>query len=137
MADALDKIRAGLDKARTKLAKQRLGGRDHVVKLRTMTVVDAVPDAGDPGTQTPVDVTVSPTPSVVLGDVYRWENGGVSHRGDAEVRKISRLAYTEAVLLSADSWVIDDVEFTLVEGSLKTLPTEFRAILKRRETLEG
>ena len=135
--DALDKIRRGVEKARTKLAAQRLGHREFTVILRTITYPDAVDDAGYKGPPTIVNVTLSPTPSVSLRPVYRFLNGGVHRIGDALVGRISRLAYTEIDLKTATDWIIDGEAYTLVEGYLKVEPTEFIALLKRREATDN
>lgn len=139
MADALSKIQAGVDKARTKLAANRLGGREFCVSLRNKIIIGteadigAVPEAGIPGDLTDQIIEITPTPKVVLKPAYRYVDGGVDKIGDAIVSGISRVNYTEDDLLSAEDWLIDGDVFTLVKGHLEIRPTEFRAVLVRRE----
>lgn len=131
MADALDKIRAGVDKARTKLAAHRLGGRLFDVTVETFVPGD--PILGTAGTWGAA-VTIEPRPSTSLKAVYRPREGGLAIVGDAEVSGISRNT-PEAVLRSPGGhptrWTIDGQRYSLVD--LISEPLQWRAILKREE----
>lgn len=130
MADALDKIRAGTDKARRKLAAHRLGGREWDVVVK---VYQAGNDQlGTAGTWS-AGITLDPRPATDLRGVFRTLDGGTVRIGDAEVSGISR-SYTEADLRGPSGdvpsrWVIDGRAYSLVtlDGSR---PTEWRAILQ-------
>lgn len=129
MADALDKLRAGKDKASAKLAAHRLGGRLHDVTVEAFTPGD--PIAGTAGTWgTPV--TLTPRPATNFKAVYRHREGGLAFVGDAEVSAISRTV-TEALLRGSGGhpsrWTIDGQRYSLVDLIPEAL--EWRAILKR------
>jgi len=131
MADALDKLRAGRDKANAKLAAHRLGGRVHDVTVEAFTPGD--PIIGTPGTWgTPV--TLTPRPVTSFKGAYRYREGALSIVGDAEVKGISRNV-SEVLLRGPDGhptrWAIDGKRYSLVE--LIPEPLEWRAILKREE----
>lgn len=131
MPDALEKIQTGVDKARTKLAAQRLGGRESDVVVTTYTQGDAI--AGTVGTWGGA-ITLSPRPVVRSGGAYRIVDGVQARIGDVEVRGISR-TYTETQLRGAagaepTSWTIAGRSYSLVE--LDARPTEWIAALRAR-----
>jgi hypothetical protein len=109
-----------------------LGFLPHTVALRTYQVTGAHPDAGIPGTRTPVDTPMSPKPKVELRAAFRYVDGGIAAIADARVTSISRVAFTEAELRAADAWLIDGEEFSLIDGGLETRDLEYRALLKRK-----
>lgn len=129
--DALDKIRAGADKARDKLAAHRLGGRIHDVTVEVFTPGD--PIVGTPGTWG-APVTLTPRPVTSFKGAYRYREGALSIVGDAEVKGISR-SLSEAVLRGSGGhptrWTIDGKRYSLIE--LRPEPTEWIALLKREE----
>jgi len=130
MPDALDKLRAGVDKRNKKLAAHRLGGRELDVVVRAWT--EGNTEAGTMGSWADA-FTISPRPSVRMGDVFRSYDGTPVKVGDAEVSGISR-TYTEDQLRGAPGtpmrvWKIGTEHFSLV--SLKAEPTEYVAVLVR------
>ncbi len=128
MPDALDKLRAGADKANTKLAAQRLGGREYAVQVQSMTAGDSV--AGTPATPG-ATITLTPRPKVNFRDQYRMTDGGLVRVGDCRVSRISRVTYTETQLRGvADApteWTINGRKFRVID--LEPKPTEFVATL--------
>lgn len=129
MADALDKLRAGTDKARRKLAAQRLGGREYPVTVETYTAGDKITGRG--GTWS-APLTLDPRPVVELKAIMRNVEDGLQQVGDARVRGISR-TYTEAQLRGADStrpsrWTVNGRLYSLVD--LQAKPLEWVVILK-------
>lgn len=130
MPDALDKMRAGADKARSKLAAKRLGGREFDVVVSTF--VSGNDQVGTAGTWSP-GITLNPRPAVSLKGVFRTLDGAVTRMGDAEVRGISRANYTEAELRGdpgdhPSRWTIGGRSYSLV--TLDARPTEWVAILQ-------
>jgi len=129
MPDALSKLQAGMDKARGKLAAQRLGGREWDVTVSIWTPGDDL--VGTAGTWGGA-ITLSPRPKVVVKAVFRMTENGPLLVGDATVSGISRVNYTEAQLKPANSvpsrWTINGKNYSLVEPQPK--PTEWIAILK-------
>ncbi|MNK89984.1 hypothetical protein D3C87_1100140 [compost metagenome] len=132
MADALSKLQAGADKARAKLAVHRLGGRERTVAIRTITEAGGNPALGIAPTRTTADSTITPTPSVRDGGFkliqYAEAHGGRLEDGDILVDAISR-SYSEEQLRSADAWLVDGVEYSLIRLAGK--PTEWEAFLRR------
>jgi hypothetical protein len=130
MPDALSKIQAGVDKARSKLAAQRLGGREHDVQVQPYAPGNAI--AGTAGTWGTVS-TLSPRPKVKIQAVMRLVDGGLVQIGDCEVSGISR-TYTETQLRGTTTappnrWIIDGKTYSLAD--LKKRPTEWVAVLIR------
>lgn len=127
---AIDKLRKGADKANRKLAAQGLGGRLYDVVVATFVPGDE--QIGTAGTWSP-GVTLDPRPAVYLKGVFRTLDGGLARIGDAEVKGISRVLYSEADLRGASGdhpsrWTIDGRTYSLV--SLQGKPTEWVAILQ-------
>lgn len=126
---AIDKLRAGADKASAKLAAQGLGGRLYDVVVAVWTAGDAVAGtAGSYGSP----LTLSPRPSTEIKAVYRYQEGGRVQIGDVRVAKISRATYSRSQLegtsRTPSRWTINGKAYALVE--LLEQPTEWIAILK-------
>lgn len=130
MADALAKIRAGVDKARSKLAAQRLGGREWDVQVIPMVAGDAALGLED---QEGAPIVLSPRPAVRFKATYRMTEDGLIQVGDAVVSGISR-SYTLDDLKGPPGgmprkWRIDGRTYRFVD--LESRPTEHVVILRR------
>lgn len=129
MPDALDKIRTGAEKAWKKLEAQRLGGREFDVVVESYTAGNRV--AGTKGTWGGA-ITLSPRPSVDLGEQWDMTAAGLAKIGDAKVSKISR-SYTEMQLRglanTPNRWTIAGDAYHVVE--LRPEPVGWVAILQR------
>lgn len=130
MPDALDKARAGADKARSKLAAARLGGREHDVVVSTYTPGDDL--VGTSGTWS-AGVTLAPRPSTEIRPQFRTVDGSLVKVGDVRVSGISRLNYTEEDLAGAPGempprYTIAGRTYSVV--SLSGEPTEWIAVLQ-------
>lgn len=132
MSDALSKLQAGADKARAKLAAHRLGGRERTVAIRTIAETGGNPALGIAPARTATDTALEPRPVVRDGGFkliqYAEAHGGRLEDGDVLVDAISR-SYTEEQLRSADAWLVDGVEYSLIRLARK--PTEWEAFLRR------
>jgi hypothetical protein len=94
MPDALDKIRAGAEKAWLKLAANRLGQREYDVQVQDFTPGNRM--AGTEGTWTTV-FTISPRPRISFRGQFRITEDALMRVADIKLEKVSR-SYSEADL---------------------------------------
>jgi len=133
MPDALDKIRAGAEKAWGKLAVQRLGQREHDVQVQTFTPGNRM--AGTEGTWATV-LTITPRPAVQFKGQFRITEDALMRVADVRVAKISR-SYTEADLRGDGQnehprrWLINGRVYSFV--GLESTATAWAVLLQAQD----
>lgn len=134
MPTPLEKIQAGADKARAKLAAKGLS--EHQVTLRTPAVSD--PITGRPGAGAPVDLVLEPPPRIRQASMRRVEqSGGLVQAGDLVLRGVTRASAFEALVLATETiWVVEGPaytgEYTSVGAVTTMRPAEWEVVLTRR-----
>jgi hypothetical protein len=90
---------------------------------------------GFQGQYTDTITVMDPQPSVDLRDQYRQRDGIVINVGDARLFNIPQTYTKQDLIDDVDFFLIDDVEYDIVQGTLKDQQSGifWEVIIKRRE----